>query len=50
MSVEHEFLGRLAWTLFFTVNLIFWAWVFGAFAVLPYVLAWIIWFGLTKRA
>jgi len=25
MSVEHEFLGRLAWTLFFTVNLIFWA-------------------------
>jgi hypothetical protein len=50
MSVEHEFLRRLGWGLFFTIGLITLGWAFGAFVALPAVLAFVLYFTLTKRA
>jgi len=50
MSVEHEFFRRLGWGLFFTIGLIVLAWAFGAFIALPAVLAFVLYFTLTKKA
>jgi len=50
MSVEHEFLRRCAWGLFFTAGLIVCAWLFKSWAALPLVLGFVLYFTLTKKA
>jgi hypothetical protein len=48
MSTEHY--NRIAWGLFFTLGLIALAWLFTSWAVLLPVLAFVLYFTLTKKA
>jgi hypothetical protein len=50
MSQEREFLARIAWAGFFTVGLVACALLFKAWGVLPFVLAFVLYFTLTKKA
>ena len=50
MSQERELLTRVLWAVFFAMGLIVLAWLFHSWVVLPAVMAFVLYFTLTKKA
>ncbi len=50
MSQERELLTRALWAVFFAIGLIVLAWLFHSWVVLPAVMAFVLYFTLTKKA